>query len=141
MLEITRLTASKFNGEQAGTSTIFTLSASTTSTLTFTIPDGYVFYLLEFGGNSQSPGLQVQLRNNQSTDLQEYSDFPDSFVIIPYYPFLRDPFETNMNVRFTNNNSASQVVTFMLTGILIPERKKYEFEQAIFNYLGIGGLN
>ena len=131
MLETTRIIASKYGGKHGGTSTIFDVATNTEATLTFTIPRGYVFYLIEFGGNGQNTDLNVQVRNAQNLVLQEYDEFPDSFIIISYLPFLQEYFKGNINVKFNNTNASTQTVTFILNGILIPENIREDFEKEL----------
>lgn len=133
-MEITRILCSKHDGEQAGVSSIFNISANTTAKLTLSIPVGYVLYLVEFGGISTTSDVDVLVRDRLNNILQEYAELPDVFVMIPYYPFLKDKFKGNVNFLFTNNTSGTSTITFIVNGFLVPEGTYEQFERELVNF-------
>ena len=136
-MEITRILASKYNGEQGGTSVVASIASGSSATLTLTIPNGYRFYLMEYGGNATTESVKVDIRNTNNTGIQTYSEFPDFFNMIQFYPFFQMNFRKSMNVLFTNNGSGTTVVTFLINGILIPEGDYLNFEKELKEFASI----
>ncbi len=140
-LELTRIIASKYNAEPANISTIFDLSSSTsTALLTVTIKNGYVFYLIAYGGNVQNTDINITLYDRANQIIQEYTEFPDSFVRFEYYPHVKEGFKDKILVKFTNNSGSTDTITFFVEGILIPGQYALNFERELKELLIINNL-
>ena len=133
-----KIIASKFEGASGNTSTIFDLTADTTSTLSLTVPRGYVYYLFSYGGNSQSPGISVTIQDRAGRSLENYNNFPDSFVKFDYVPFIQQYFRDSVKIYFQNTSSTTNTITFFVEGVLIPERHQLHFEDALYRFVSQG---
>ncbi|MDP2671967.1 MAG: hypothetical protein Q8O68_00470 [Candidatus Daviesbacteria bacterium] len=130
-LEITRIIASKHDGEEGVQSQISNVSANSNSTITYTIPQNHVFYLTEYGGNVPASDIVITVRNRNNQSLVSFTEFPDFFHMFEYLPFLKEAFKNNVNILVENNTGTSQAVTIIIKGILIPERNQVQFEKEV----------
>lgn len=136
--DVFKILASKYEGTTGNTSTIFDLTAGSSSTLILTIPNGYVYYLLAYGGNVQSPGVTIEMRDRDLRALETYSNFPDSFVRFEYVPIIQQFFKDRVQVAFTNTSASTNTITFFVEGILIPERLYLQFEDELYQFASLG---
>lgn len=132
--EIIKIVASKYKGESANTATIFDLATATTATLQITIPEGWVYYLLAYGGNVQNTDEEISINDKNGNIIEQYSEFPDSFVRFDYPTPLTTAFKGSMSVRFTNSSGATDTITFFVEGLIIPLKNQIAFEEEVLGF-------
>ncbi len=136
--DVFKILASRHGGVSGNTSTIFDLTASSTSTLVLTIPNGYVYYLLSYGGNVQTPGVTIQMLDRASMEIEGFQNFPDSFVRFELVPFIQENFRDRVQAYFNNTSASTNTITFFIEGVLIPERNYLAFEDELYQYASLG---
>lgn len=136
--DVFKILASKYNGVSGNTSTIFDITAGSTSTLILTIPRGYVYYLIAYGGNTQTPSVAVQMLDRDNRDIESFQNFPDSFVRFELVPVIQSFFKDRVKASFVNGSTSTNTITFFIEGILIPERDYRHFEEDLYNYASLG---
>ncbi len=139
-VEITRILASKNNGEQGATSAIFDVAAGSSASMVLTIQDGYVFFLLEYGGNVTAADVEVDLRNREGLNLISHPEFPDAFVKFEYTPHIKEYFKNQLSLFVQNNGSATITATLFVEGFLIPQALADKFIQEVQDYVNIPNI-
>lgn len=139
MKEAIGIIASKFEGLLAGTEAIVNLSANTSSTLTLTLQDNYVFYLMEFSALSTASDNVATIRDESTNTVYGFTEIPDVDSKVTNYPLIKPSFQNKMTVLLQNNAGVTSTVTFRLYGILIPYNNHLDFENALYNLVGMKG--
>jgi len=126
-MEITKIAASHFDGDLGATGSIFTVAPGVIAALTVSVPNGFVFFVTEFGGNVTTSDVDVKFRDDGGRVLAQWSEFPDFPHIVENIPFLKRAHKGTISFLFQNSSNDETTVTFVVNGILIPESKEKSF--------------
>ena len=136
MNEIVGIVASKYNGTLNGEEIILNIGANANSTVSMSINNNEVFYLMDFSYLATTSDVRCTIRDESTNTIYSAIEIPDTNTIVKYYPFLKQGFKNKITVLLENNSGVTTTVTFTLHGIRIPFNNYLDFENHLYKLAG-----
>lgn len=119
--------AYKWDGRFIPFSDIFDIGAGSSHNYTLTPSEGYVFFILRFGGYSKESNTSLDVFYKDGKLMDTIDNFPDVNTYFHLPNIFSNLFDATVTFKFTNNASVSTTVNFHGVLLLFEEAKAKGF--------------
>lgn len=123
--------ARKHNAEFGAASSIFNMADGSVVTVTITIPNGVVMYLLRHGGYANQADVLAEFSDAQGSLLWDWEEYPDTSFNTEQIPLTQKAFKNNIKTVFTNTSGNTATILLKIEVLLVPEFEMAGFEADI----------